>query len=282
MSWFESHIPVDDEGGITIPTWADGTDEEIIEALEKHYNDEINLTEYWSVGDERVIQLNSMQAPNPNSSSTWAEQDITIVIVAMNHTDLATPINGHTKACITVQTREVLNNNTSAYSQSGHIYVDGNSSYDKTFTKWSNLYMRTYLNSIVLGAFSSGAFKSAIKPSKHYRHTTYNGTGSEQVTDTLFLPSYPEVFGTVSYSNYVVTSPTEGTQFEYYQTESNRIKYGNNNGASNGTAQYWWTGSASSLYYSSLGYCWCTGYTSGSVTAPLGGSASGLAPAFAM
>jgi hypothetical protein len=81
----------------------------------------------------------------------------------------------------------------------------------------------------VLGAIPSGNFKSAIKQSKHYRHTAYNTSTSEEVTDTLFLPSYPEIFGTASYSNYTPTSPVEGTQFKYYETQSNRIKYGNNN-----------------------------------------------------
>ena len=98
--------------------------------------------------------------------------------------------------------------------------------------------MRTYLNGVILDAIPIGSLKSAIKPSLHYRHTTYNGSTSEQVTDSLFLPSYPEIFGTAGYSYYIPTSPTEGTQFEYYQTSSNRIKYGNNEGSPNSTAQY--------------------------------------------
>ena len=268
---------------LKIVTFADGTDAEIAAMLDAYYNDQITWQDMgWAVGNTRKIHLNSMSAPNPNSSNTWAAQDITLVIVDHEHTDLATAINGHTKACITVQTREVLNNNTSGYNQAGHIYVNGDSAYDTTFTKWSNLYMRTYLNDKVLGAIPSGAFKSAIKPSKHYRHTTYNGSVSEEVTDTLFLPSYPEIFGTASYNYYVTTNPTEGTQFKYYQTASNRIKYGNNNGASNGTAQYWWQGSASSRYNSSIGYYWCDVDSGGTAGNSCGNRALGLAPAFAM
>ena len=55
--------------------------------------------------------------------------------------------------------------------------------------------MRTFLNSNVYNAFQSD-FKSMIKASKHYRHTEYDTSTSEQVTDNIFLPSYPEVFGT--------------------------------------------------------------------------------------
>lgn len=236
----------------------------------------------WEVGNTRKIHLNAMTAPNPNSSNTWAAQNITVVIVAHDHTDLATAVNGHTKACITVQCREVLNNCTAAYNDAGHIYVNGDSAKDMSFTKWSNLYMRTYLNSTVWGAIPSGDFKSAIRASKHYRHVDYNGTSSEQVTDTLFLPSYPEIFGTAAYSYYVATSPVEGTQFEYYQTASNRIKYGNNDGVANSTAQCWWQGSASSLYGSSNGYNWCYVNTGGSAGSGNGNYAYGLAPAFAM
>lgn len=267
--------------GAKAVSFSDGTDAEIAAILQAYYNNEITWAEMgWQVGDTRLIHLNAMQAPSPNSSNTWAAQDITIVIVAHDHTKLASAINGHTKACITVQTRECLNNNASDWGESGHIYVNGDSSYDTTFKKWSSLYMRTYLNNTVLGAIPSGDFKSAIKQSKHYRHTTYNGTASEEVTDTLFLPSYPEVFGTASNNYYTVTNPVEGTQLDYYTTASNRIKYGNNNGVSNEKTQNWWLGSACAYYASSRGYYWFMVYN-GATYYP-GNRSVGLAPAFAM
>ena len=285
---------------LTIVSFASGTDAEIKAMLDAYYANELSWNDMgWAVGNTRKIHINAMQAPNPNSSNTWAAQDITVVIVAHDHTDLATAVNGHTKACITVQCREVLNNNTAAYNEAGHIYVNGDSAYDTTFTKWSSLYMRTYLNNTVLGAIPSGDFKSAIRASKHNRLTT-NGNNpmtaattngsktvrtTESVTDTLFLPSYTEIFGNVKYNYYLggaTPNSEEGTQFEYYQTASNRIKYGNNNGAANSTAQYWWQGSASSYYYSSCGYYWCLVTTGGSAGRNYGDGAFGLAPAFAM
>lgn len=268
---------------LAIVTFADGTDEQIKAMLDAYYNNKITWTEMgWAVGDTRKIHLNSFAAPNPNSSTTLSAQDITVVIVAHDHTDLETPINGHSKSCITVQFREALGS-TSYNGKDGTIYVNGDSSYDVTFTKWSNLYMRTYINNVLLGAFPSGDFKSAIKPSTHYRHTTYNGNTSELVTDTLFLPSYPEIFGTASYTYYVATSPVEGTQFSYYTTTSNRIKYNNNNGSKGNDALYWWNGSASSYYHSSHdGYSWCNVDTDGPANFYYGNYAFGLAPAFAM
>lgn len=280
MAYFKAEKKV--VPSLEIVSFTNGTDEQIAAMLEAYYNDELTWEDMgWSVGDTRLIHLDAMQAPNPNSSNTWAAQDITVVIVDHDHTDLATPINGHTKACITVQTREII---SSAAGTQGEIYINGNSSYDTSFTKWSNLYMRTYLNDKVLGAIPSGDFKSAIKPSKHYRHTAYNTSASEEVTDTLFLPSYPEIFGTASYSYYMATSPTEGTQFKYFETAANKIKYPNNNGNAGSSGKYWWEGSASSYYNSSIGYTWCSVNTGGRVDANHGGGTGvpGLAPAFAM
>lgn len=266
---------------LKIVPFATGTDAQIKAMLDAYYADQITWEEMgWAVGDTRLIHLDAMQAPNPDSSQTWVAQDITVVIVAHDHTDLTTPINGHTKACITVQTREVLSG-TSAGTR-GSIYVNGDSSYDTTFTKWSNLYMRTYINDKVWGAFPTD-FKSAIKTSKHNRHTAYNTSASEVVNDNLFLPSYPEIFGTASYSSYTVTSPVEGTQFAYYATSANRKKFINNNGSPSSTSgTYWLQGSASNYFNSSFGYRWCFVYGDGSSSYGNGSGAFGLAPAFAM
>jgi len=287
MTWIRPSYKMENPqpSGPTIVSFTDGTDEEIAAMLEAYYNDELTWEEMgWAVGDTRKIHLNSMTAPTPDSSQTWRAQDITVVIVAHNHTNLATAINGYTKACITVQTRETLSG-TSAGKQ-GSIYINGSSDNDTKFKKWSNLYMRTYLNDKVWGAFPSGDFKSAIKPSKHYRHTTYNGTTSELVTDTLFLPSYPEIFGTDSYSYYKATSPVEGTQFDYYKTSSNRAKHPNNNGNADSSDAYWWQGSCSSYRYkrSSTGYYyyWCCVTPTYSSSYSGGSQSCGLAPAWAM
>lgn len=266
--WYKS------KGAKVVP-FSTGTDAEIAAMLQAYYNNELTWEEMgWQVGDTRLIHFDAMQQPNPSSSSITAAQDITIVIVAHDHTPLASAINGHSKACITVQTREIMNG--------AFIYINGNSSYDMSFTKWSNLYMRTYINNTVLGAIPSGDFKSAIKQSKHYRHTTYNGVTSEEVTDTLFLPSFPEIFGTATYAYYLPTNPVEGTQFDYYATASNRIKYVNNNGVPSTSAQYWWQGSASSFYDTSDKYCWCRVKNNGEFSFGDGTSNGGLAPAWAM
>lgn len=275
MKYYEKPVP-------TPKPFATATDAELADLLNAYYNDLLSWQDLgWAVGDTRLIHLDAMHAPSPNSSNTWAAQDITVVIVAHDHNDLATPINGHTKAALTVQTREVMNNNQTVSGAIGHIFINGVNAVATTFTKWSNLYMRTYLNNTVWDAFPS-TLKTSIKPSNHYRHTTYNGTESEQVTDNLFLPSYPEIFGTASNQYYTPASPAEGTQFEYYQTSDNRIKYGNNDGSSNELEQHWWTSSTSSTYSSTNKYLWMKVSMSGSAGISAGYNAYALAPAFCM
>ena len=247
-------------GSEGIVTFADGTDEQIAAMLNAHYAGQIDIADYWSVGDTRKIHLNSIASPNTNEYTTaWSAQDITIVITAIKHHDLATPINGVTKAAITCQTRECVNNLSKGYNENGCIFVNLNNDYDTTFKKWSELPMRTWMN---------GAFLKA---------TTYNGTTTETVTDSIFLPSEWEIFGSKSYA-----PVQEGTQWDYYKTTSNRIKYGNNAGKSNGTACFWWEGSPSTTYGSGFGYCWCFVLTAGRASGDSGNVARGFAPAFAL
>lgn len=281
----------EEDSGFKIVTFADGTDAEIKAMLDAYYNNEITWAEMgWAVGDTRVIHFNAMPAPRPiGTSKSWSAQDITIVIVDHDHTDLATAINGHTKACITVQTRECMNNTSGFSGQPGQIFVTGQNSNNFSYKKWSELYMRTYLNSTVFEAIPEGDFKSAIKQSNHYRHTAYNTSADELVTDTLFLPSYPELLGNVGASS--ATTHTEGTQFEYYKTAANIVKYGNDDGESSGIPRVYWTGSIGNYYDSNNGYFWGAIVNTinnngvanlGSVAQYQGLSSFSLSPAWAM
>ena len=262
--------------------FATATDAQIAEALQKHYLDEIDLSqvEGWEVGATRLIRLNAMQAPNPESSKTWSAQYITIVIIGHDHTDLATPINGHSKAAITVQTREVLSGVNAGMG--GNVYIDGSNQGDWSFTKWSDNYIRSYLNSTVYNAFSN-TFKPLIKSSKHYRHTGYNTSTSEEVTNNIFLLSFPDVFGGSIYEYYTPTNPYEGSRFEYYAISSNnRMKSINNNGSPVSGTVEWWLSSTSSQYNQSWGYYWLAQSNGTAITQFYGAQMAYLAPAWAM
>jgi len=281
-----------------IVSFSDGTDDEIETMLEAHYQDIIDVSDYWSVGDTRVMHINKSVVPDFDPDRlNWpgfGEGDITIAIVTMNHTTLETPINGHDKSAITVQTRELL-----AQGMLFEFPVDGSSEKDMTFTKWADLWMRKILQYMVWPAFPEGTFKSLIKPSRHNRlvsngvdpttANTQDGSNTdrtiETVVDTLFLPSYTEVFGNVVDSSYLgggTPNNDEGSQFEYYTVAANRIKYINTAQATpSATAKDWWLGSPDSSYYTS-GYSWRAVRASGESHAWPGTISACCAPAWAM
>ena len=275
------------QSGFKIKPFATCTDDEIKQYLDLHYAGKINIGDYWHVGDTRKIHLNNIANPNKDKyTDTWPAQDITIVITAFNHHDLATPINGITKTAITVQTREVLNNLTDYWNVNGCVFTNLSKDIDVTFAKWSKLPLRTWMNGTFLTTCFSSNWKNMIKSTKHKRLTQYNAKTTESVTDKIFLPSYPEIFGNISntfkYLNGDTPTGEEGIQWEYYKIAKNRIKKGNNNGKANSVSCYWLNGSANSDYDSNTGYHWCDVTSRGEGQSTLGQYAYGLAPAFCL
>lgn len=132
--------------------------------------------------------------------------------------------------------------------------------------------LRTWGN----GAFYTTAMptgtKNMIKEIKRQVLTTHTGITLAEATDKIFLPTEYEIFGTKIFANAI-----EGTQWDYYKTSANRIKYGNNDGASNGTAQCWWIGSSEA---SASRWCYVNG--GGTAFHDDGDITYGFAPAFAM
>lgn len=88
--------------GLKIVTWADGTAEEIDAMLQAHYANKINVKDYWALGDARVITLPDFMwvDTRPSSGSKKAK----MIIIGFDHDTLASPINGHAKAAVTVYT----------------------------------------------------------------------------------------------------------------------------------------------------------------------------------
>ena len=96
-----------------IVSFMDGIDDELAAMINAHYNDEIDIRDYWHVGDTRTLHLYATSG-SENNSAAHAEQDMTIVIVAFNHDNLVEPINGHTTAAVSIACREVLGYNGKA------------------------------------------------------------------------------------------------------------------------------------------------------------------------
>ena len=262
---------------LEIVTWAAGTDAQIAAMIEAHYAGDIDIADYWSVGQTRTVNIASFSS----GTCTHVAQNIQLVIIGIKHDDLSSAINGKTKAAITIQTKQLLGNAGNAERE----YYWGSSHYPVSNSEnWSGSPLRTtYLNTNFYNALSTTTFRSLIKTVTKKNLSTHTGTTTINTSDKIFLPSYPEVFGTTTYSNYIsggAVSNYEGSQYNYFSTSSNRIKYWNNNGANSSTAFYWWLRSPSSGYISSYGYCWCFVDSDGTANASSGSFTCGLAPCF--
>lgn len=201
------------------PKWSTGTDAEIIEALNKHYKNEINLHDYWSIGDERVIHLSAMSATGVDENHV--EQDITMVL--MNKGGKKLIIDGSVSdidCAFIIGQKDSLNDVTSSteLSRRERGYMNAT---DTVSGGWHDSNRRAWCNSTYRNAFPS----TIIDIFKQFANVTANGTGSTTYTDTDYfaLAAEKEIYGWNYYGD--ATAEESLSQFEYYQTTANLIKH---------------------------------------------------------
>lgn len=203
MSWYQSDINYTPPEPYIPPTWSDGTDEEITTALQKHYAGEIDLTQYWSVGDERVVNLSAMAATGVGESHV--AQSVTLVLSNIGGKYLA---DGVTECAFQVDQKDSLKE--TGYMNSSRTNAGG----------WKSSERRTWCNSVYKNAVPStlrSIFKEFINQSGLGNMST---SGVENTTDTFALRAEVEVSGATAYS-----VSGEGFQITYYETSTNRRKY---------------------------------------------------------
>ena len=247
-------------GNLKIVTFADGTDEEIAAMLDAHYAGTINIADYWSVGDMRTIHLDAMAATGVGESHV--AQDQQFVIIGIEHDNLKTSINNHTKAAITIQPLRVLSNGTT--SERGYMNSSNTNS-----GGWESCARRAWCNNVFVKAFPL-AIKNLIKTVSKLNYKVYNSTNLTTTSDNAFLLSETEVFGSYTHS----LGNTEGVQYEYFKTTSNRKKYQGNT-ATQGSAYSWWGRSPRSS--GAAGFCLVG--SDGSAGCNVASHADGLCPA---
>lgn len=241
-----------------VPSWANATDAEIAELLSDHYAGRINLHDYWDVGDERTVHLSAMSATGVGESHV--AQNVKMVLMNKGGKTLTTPINGHSECAFIVGQKNMLANGTTregGYMNSSNTNSGG----------WNNCARRTWCNSVYKNALPS----TLVGIFKEHQNITANGTGSTPVTsnDYFALPSEKEVHGSTTYAD--ATAEANNTQFEYYETSSNRIKY---QGETGGSVAAWWDRSPRSDNNSYF----CSTWSSGGAGIDAVSGAIGLAP----
>lgn len=232
--------------------------------LEAHYKGEINVADYWKVGDIRKEQLKAI--PSGTTGESQSAQEVSLVIIGINHDDLKNSKGVRTKAAITVQTKDCLN--TEGYMNSEYRGAD--------YALWSKSQRRTWCNNEFIGALSTlkELVKQVIKLSNRYGYDT-SYTQQETTEDYAFLLSEYEILGIEEIPSSYGTLPDPGYQYEYMKTQSNRIKH------VNGDARYWYN-RTSIVYNKTIANFFTirptgTHYDDGNTY-----STSGLAPAFCL
>lgn len=195
---------------LKIVSFADGTWDEISDMLDAHYAGRINIADYWSVGDVKTgVPLSTIAAVSP-LTDTHNAQNIDLVIIGIEHDDLASAINGKTKAAITLSMKDCLNTK-------GRIHSSSNPK-----IRWTTSPRKTWMSSFksALPSTLSNIIKTVTKVSVYF--TDENNTlATETSSEQCFLPSNWEVFGK-NYRDYITEQ--DGTQYDYYKTQSNRVK----------------------------------------------------------
>jgi hypothetical protein len=251
------------QGKLPLYSFSDATDEQLTEMVNAYYNGIITLDDVksvWSVGDKRAISLSAMEATGVGESHVAQEQYFTIL--DFEHDNLSTSINDKTKALITVQQLNLLSNGTTlegGYMESTNTNANG----------WSGSARYKWCNEVFKAALPS-YIQNMIRPVKKLTSAGNKSTTINTSTDSIFLLSEIEIFGSIPSS-----VSGEGTQYSYYTTAANRIKYIGNT-STQGSARGLWERSPFSS--SADGFCFVgSNGTAGGADASI---ALGLAPAF--
>lgn len=213
-----------------------GSETDIAKMLDAHYAGEIDIADYWAVGDTRTESITAI-ATSGTIGESQSAQDIDLVIIGMNHDDLA---DGSGKTAVTVQTKNQLG-------------TAGWMNYQKTgISIWSESERRTWCNDnfkSALPTWLQNVIKPVTKLTNRYAISTYESSRSHvTTTDEVFLLSEFEVFGNPYFGSeqgYGSLDP-DGDQYEYMKTQANRIK--------SGPSSYWFTRSSFIAKYASKGF----------------------------
>lgn len=204
------------------PTWEDGSDAEIVEALQRHYQGVVDLREYWNVGDTREVELSAMEATGVGEPHEI--QTVELVIMAKDtgieavtnplyNYPLSTAIGEIVRPAFIVGQKDGLCADTMADpDEDGYM----NSTASNT-GGWASCARRTWCNSVYKAAVPE-TLRGIIKQVKV---TTANDASNLDLTDDyVFLPAQKEVMGVQGKSAELEANAL--SIYPYYETDENR------------------------------------------------------------
>lgn len=222
---------------IEVVSWSEGSWGNISLMLKAHYRGELNIADYWAVGDKRIINISDV--PAYNGVTTQPAQAVELTIISTSGEDV---MEDGTKSAITVR--------CGLLSQKHQMHSTGQQSISSTYEGWKTLDMYNWLNNQFLNALDQ-KLQSLIKPVKVISHwyinSSYYETPVVTTYDKVFLPSISQMYTTKPTSD---CNMDEGAQYEYFKTASNIIIESGKNTMMTRTTM---TMSSSSR---SVGYCY--------------------------
>lgn len=221
------------------PTWANGTDAEIVEALQMHYAGEIDLHDYWNVGDEREVSLGAIASSGTANGVTWSvgesqsAQTVELVLMDTTCTGFTFVDNGGTPAFIVGQKNGLT---TTGYMNSSNTNSGGYAG--SVRAKWCDGGYWNAIPSTLRSAFRKFRWQGGIGGGA--------SSGLQNEDHWFALTPAKCVFG--STTHYAQTDEDNLlAQWTWYQTPDNRIK---KLGESGSTGRWW----ESSPYSGDSGY----------------------------
>ena len=183
-------------------TWANGTEKQIVRALDLYYNNLLDIFKFFAVGQVRSVSLSAMSAYG-SLRDTHVAQSVNLVLSQKGGKNFSNPVNGKTECAFQVDQVNVL-------SDAGDI---------GTTNSWENGDRRGWCNNVYRNAFSS-----TLKPIfKQFVNQTGIGGGSSSGTvntnDYFALRAEIELRGTNTLS-----VDGEGSLVNFYSDASNVIK----------------------------------------------------------
>lgn len=227
---------------------------------------------YFSVGDRKAVILSGTVGSLSLSGTYYCY----IIGIDHNSSVEGSAIHfqfGYTAASGGVHIAFVDSGYNSIKSSSSSYYFNMNSNYSNS-GGWASSRMRNTIIPAFVACMPT-ALQNVLKPVTKYSDNT-GGTSNKDsyvtaTTDSVFLLSELEVFGTTNYANYAERNYQ--TQYAYYSAGNSKVKYQH---SSTSSTAHWWLRSVHAGSSSNF----CHVYTSGNTNYRDARYSIGFAPAF--
>lgn len=224
LNGFATNGQIDELFPLKVKPFETVTDEEFAAIINGYYDGTISLEqiqEVWHIGDKKEIFLENIS----NSGSTWTvgehhpSQQVDIEIIDFIHDDLTTPINGKTKALLTLDLKSCLGYSIHSTAEYGNTYDEAG--YIKSYggsngSGWSSCTRRDWCNDGFYNALP-GYIKNLVK--------IVNKKSYSKLDDDILI-SLDKVFllAEKEYGRSTFSKDGEGNVYTFYNNDSTNIR----------------------------------------------------------